>query len=167
MERSLRALEALVDGAGAIARWCCLALVLLVAGNVALRYVAGIGHPAIDELEWHLVSPIALLGMAYALRRDAHVRVDVFYERFPGRLQAAVNLLTAVLTLLFGGYLAWLGLQYAGVSYSRGEGSPDGGLPMRYVLKAFIPLGFALLSLQALAILLRDLRRLLGRPGAP
>ena len=56
-------IERLVEGFGGLARLCVLALVLLVATDVILRYLFSIGPVALQELEWHLISPIALLGL--------------------------------------------------------------------------------------------------------
>lgn len=166
MKASIRAVESLVELMGGAARWCVLLLVLMVATNVILRYLFSIGPVALQEMEWHLVSPIALLGMAYAMKHRADVRIDFLYERFSVRKQAAVDLLASLLTVAVGGFIAWISLDYVGQSYRYEEGSPDpGGLPMRYVLKSFIPLGFALLFLQGLADCLRALLTL--RTGEP
>lgn len=151
-------IEWLVEQLGGLARLCVLALVLLVATNVLLRYLFSIGPVALQELEWHLISPIALLGLAYAMKHRADVRVDFLYDRFSIKGRAAIDLLSALLTLTIGAIITWLSLPYVMQSYQLMEGSPDpGGLPLRYLLKTFIPLGFALLVLQGMADTLRAL----------
>lgn len=160
-DRALRAIGQVLAGAGWLAKASAFALVLLVTANVFARYFFSAGTVGLQELEWHLVSPIALLGMSYALHQGEHVRVDVFYERMGPRLQAGVDVVTAALTVAVAGYLAWLAVPYVAASYQMGQGSPDpGGLPHRFLLKAFIPLGFGLLALQGLAALLLALERL-------
>lgn len=155
-----KGLGRVVEAFGWVAQGCSLVLVLLVAGNVLVRYFLSEGMVALQELEWHLVSPIALFGMSYALRHDAHVRVDVFFEHYPPRLQAAVDLLSSLLLLAVALYLAWVSVPWVMQSYGLGEGSPDpGGLSHRWLLKAIIPLGFVVLAIQAAASALETLSR--------
>ena len=120
------------------------------------RYVFNTGSVAFQELEWHLVSPIALLGMSYALHKGDHVRVDFVYNMMGPRQRLAVDLVTAILIAGFAVAVVILALPWVHDSYSLNEGSPDpGGIPYRWVLKAFIPLGFSLLVLQSVAESLR------------
>ena len=158
-------LEGIIERLGVIARYSLLALVLLVASNVLLRYFFSISPVPLQEFEWHLISPIALLGISYALKHRADVRVDVFYDRFSLKGRALVDLIGALMTIAIGAAIAWLGLSYTEQSWQLMEGSPDpGGLPYRYLLKAFIPLGFAALALQGVADCLRALLVLSGKP---
>ena len=111
-----------------------------------------------QELEWHLMSPIALIGMSYAMRHNDHVRVDIFYDRLSARGQALVELASALAALIVSVVIILLSFNFVYQAYSIGEGSPDpGGLPHRFLLRSFIPLGFALLALQAMAQILRTL----------
>ncbi|MBK1667730.1 hypothetical protein CKO28_06740 [Rhodovibrio sodomensis] len=162
--RTARGLGRAIDRIGQVTAWLMLALVLLVAGNVLGRYLLGFSSVAAQELEWHLLVPIALLGLAYGIRRGGHVRVDVFYEHFGTRLQAAVDLLTALLTLLFALVAIQLSIPYVEQAYWIGEGSPDpGGLPHRFIIKGCLPIGFLLLALQGLQMALESALRLAGR----
>jgi TRAP-type mannitol/chloroaromatic compound transport system permease small subunit len=152
MERLAERIDRLVDHVGRIASWTSLVLVVLMAGNVLLRYLFRTGSVWAGELEWHLMSPIVLIGMSYALLHDGHLRVDVAYVHFPPRLQRAVDLVAALLGIAFAAIVVWLSWKYVLQSWSIDEGSPDpGGLPARWALKAFIPAGFALLLLYAVA----------------
>ncbi|MEI2417757.1 TRAP transporter small permease subunit [Orrella sp. JC864] len=154
--RLVAGIESLIEACGLLARLCVLAMVLLVAANVWLRYFLGISPVALQELEWHLISPIALLGMAYTLKHRADVRVDFLYAGMQPRSRALVDLASALLTLAIAALIAYLSWSYVLQSHRMGEGSPDpGGLPHRFLLKAFLPLGFALLALQGLADTLR------------
>lgn len=163
MKIAIDCIEWLVEQIGGLARLVVLALVLLVATDVILRYLFSIGPVALQELEWHLISPIALLGLSYTMKHRADVRVDFLYERFGWRLRTCIDLLGALLTLAVAGIIAWLAIPYVQQSFMLNEGSPDpGGLSMRYLLKAFIPLGFGLLALQGLAETLRSLLILCG-----
>lgn len=158
------ALESLVDRIGQGTAWLCLFMVLLVAFNVILRYAFRMGPVALQELEWHLMSPIALIGMSYALRHGDHVRVDILYDRFGRRLRTWIDLSSAIVTIIIAIIIFKLSLGFVYQAYAIGEGSPDpGGLPYRFLLRAFIPLGFALLAVQASAQAIRNGLALAGR----
>ena len=130
-----------------------------------MRYFFSIGAVWLQELQWHLISPIALFGMSYLLFMGEQVRVDVFYERFPVALQRVIEVIGGLLLLAMGLYIAWLTLPWVEQSYLRNEASPNpGGLPLRWVLKALIPFGFLLLAMQGLAHALRQRRQLLPPP---
>lgn len=145
-------LETFIDRFGRWTSWSALVLVVLVATNVILRYLFRIGPVSLQELEWHLISPVALIGMSYAMRHGEHVRVDIFYEKFSKTVQQWIDLFAAVVTVIVSIIIIKLSLGLVGQAYASLEGSPDpGGLPYRFVLKSFIPFGFFLLSLQALA----------------
>jgi TRAP-type mannitol/chloroaromatic compound transport system permease small subunit len=152
LDRAVVALEAVVEVCGRLAAWVCVALVLVVAGNVFARHFFSTGTIWLQELEWHLISPIALLGMAYALKHGDQVRVDVFFDRMPRLGQRVVEVITGVLTLAFALIMLQLSLPFVMQAWATGEGSPNpGGIPFRFVLKGFIPLGFALLAIQGFA----------------
>lgn len=157
-------LEAVIDWAGRGTAWICLVLVALVAFNVILRYVFRLGPVALQELEWHLMSPIALIGMSYALRHGDHVRVDILYDRFGKTLREWIDLAAAIVTVVIAIVIFKLSLGFVHQAYVIGEGSPDpGGLPHRFLLRAFIPLGFALLAVQAVAQAIRHGLYISGR----
>jgi len=141
-----------INAIGRAAAWLTLAIVVLMAINVLLRYAFSIGSVWAQELEWHLLAPLVLVGMTYALNQGEHVRVDVFYARYSPRGRAVVDLLTAVLAVIFCALVIRYSLPYVQQSMSIGEISSDpGGLTHRWVLKALIPLGFVLFAVQAAA----------------
>lgn len=159
-----RIFEAIVEWAGRVMMLLVFAIVLLVSTNVVLRYFFAIGPVSLQELEWHLMVPVALIGCAYTLRHHGHVRVDIFYDGFSGRTRAVVNLFSAVGLFVTSVLVVWLSLKFVYQAYAIGEGSPDpGGLPYRFIIKAMIPLGFGLLALQAVAHIILYSKRALGR----
>ena len=159
-----RACEAVVDSCGLVSSWCSLAIVLVMAFNVLLRYAFSTGSVAMQEVEWHLMAPIALLGMSYAILKDGHVRVDVVYARMSSRYQQTINALSHLLVLIFAAIMVLLSIPYVEQSFQIGEVSPDpGGLTHRYLLKSMIPLGFILLGIQAAGAALRAILELSGR----
>jgi TRAP-type mannitol/chloroaromatic compound transport system permease small subunit len=164
--RAERAIDALTGVIGRAASWLVLAMVLIGAFNAVARYLGrylGI-HLSSNtwlELQWYLFSLVFLLGGAYVLREDRHVRVDVLYSRVSGRVQRIINIAgTIVLLVPFSTFVLWVSWPIVRSSWRVRELSPDpGGLP-RYPLKAMILVCFALLLLQAAAILIREVRRL-------
>jgi TRAP-type mannitol/chloroaromatic compound transport system permease small subunit len=145
-------IDTIVDVTGRITAWSTFTLVVVMAANVLLRYLFATGSVWSQELEWHLMVPICLFGMSYALRHGEHVRVDVLYGGFTERAKHAVNLVAAVAAILISIAIIYLSWFYVGQSWAIGEESANpGGIPYRYVLKALIPIGFALFALQSLA----------------
>ena len=107
------------------------------------------------------MAPIALFGAAYALRHGEHVRVDVLYAGFSARNKALVDILAGTAGIIISLLVIQLSLKYVGQSFAQDEGSANpGGIPARYLLKAFIPAGFTLLLLQFIAETLRSIARL-------
>ena len=145
--------------------WLVLALVLLVGYDVMMRYFFLSGSIAIQELEWHLFSLIFLLGAAYTLKHDDHVRLDLVYRsRFMSDYRRAwVNLVCSLLFLVpFCVLIIESSWPFVSQAYRFAEGSPDpGGLPYRWLLKAAIPLGFFLLIIQGIGEALKNLSYIL------
>jgi TRAP-type mannitol/chloroaromatic compound transport system permease small subunit len=151
-------LDVFIDRIGRVTGWCSLAIVLVMAFNVLLRYFFRTGSVAMQELEWHLMAPICMLGLSYAILKDGHVQVDILYGRFPKRLQQIIQLVSMLLVVLVAGLLLKLCIPYVLQSYNIGEQSPDpGGLTHRWILKSILPIGFALLLIQSIAAMLRAL----------
>jgi TRAP-type mannitol/chloroaromatic compound transport system permease small subunit len=151
------AIDRLNEAIGRAVAWLTTALVLLVCIDVFFRYLLDRTANWVMELEWHLFSMIFLLGAAYTLKHDRHVRVDLFYERFSKRDQALVNLVGSLLFLLpWSVLLCWVSAGYAWEAFQSGEASPNpGGLALFWPIKAMIPLGLFLLFLQGIAQLIR------------
>jgi TRAP-type mannitol/chloroaromatic compound transport system permease small subunit len=161
--------DALSGWTGRLVGWLTTLLVAVVCFDVATRYLLDFTFVAVQELQWHLFATIFLIGAAYTLRDDRHVRVDVLYANFSPRGRAWVDLLGTVLLLAPFCFIAiQLGWYYTEFSFAAGEGSPQpGGLPARYLLKLMIPVGLTLLLLQGIANALRSLFFLLGRETHP
>ncbi|HET7730040.1 MAG TPA: TRAP transporter small permease subunit [Usitatibacter sp.] len=152
-------IERFVDLVGRATSWLALVIVVLMATNVILRYLFSYGSVWAQELEWHLLAPLILFAIAYAFLKGEHVRVDVAYAHFSPRGKALVNIVSAVLCLAIALITIWFSIKYVEQSYAIGEQSADpGGLTHRWVLKALIPLGFALVALQSFAEIGKSLR---------
>ena len=149
-------IEGFIDRIGTLTAWIALVMIGLVATNVLLRYAFSFGSVWAQELEWHLLAALILLGMSHALQRGDNVRVDIFYARYSPRVKRVVDLVSALLLIALALVFIHLSLSYVEQSRSIMEGSPDpGGIPYRWAVKALIPLGYSLLVLQQLAHLVR------------
>ncbi len=138
------------------------ALVVLVVYDATMRYLFSEGSTALQELEWHFFDVVILLSIAYTLRNNAHVRVDIFYDKFSSKTKAIINIISFVFFVLPLSFLIiYIGVGFVELSYVQHEASSDpGGLKYRWIVKSLMPLAFVLLALQAFKELLNDVKRL-------
>ncbi len=160
--------ETVVTFLGKVAMVCVFGTIVTVTANVLVRYLFGIGTVWTQELEWHFLAVIATFGVAYTYQQGEHVRVDVIYKPAGPRTKAAIDLAAAIALIVIAILICNYTLPYIQQSWRSLEGSADpGGLPMRYLLKATIFVGFASLVLQAFAEIIRHLSTLItGKVGA-
>lgn len=164
-----RWIDTLNDWVGRMVAWITLGLVLVVFVDVVMRYLFRTSFVFVQELEWHLFAFIFLIGAGYTLLKDGHVRVDIIYQRLGHRGRAWVNLIGVLLFLLPGCYLIIAtSLKFVHNSFTILEGSPDpGGIPLRFIVKGAIPVGFALLMLQGISLGIHSLLQLMGIESEP
>jgi TRAP-type mannitol/chloroaromatic compound transport system permease small subunit len=164
MQNAVEAIEAFIDGVGKLTLWITLLMIGLVSTNVLLRYSMSVGSVWAQELEWHLLAALILLGICYALQRGENVRVDVFYAGYSARRKYIVDLVSLALLLAVSLLFIKISVPYVMQSYVIGEGSADpGGIAYRWVIKAFIPLGYVLVALQCAAAIARRVLQERGR----
>lgn len=170
--RFTRTVDGLNDRLGALLRWLALVMVLIGAFNALARHVTkftsfSLYSPALFELQWYLFSVIFLLGAAYGLRHDVHVRVDVAYARLSEKGRALIDVIGGLLFLLpFSALMLWVSYPAVRNSWVIREVSPDpAGLP-RYPIKALILVSFALLLIQGLAQIVRGVAIMRGKEWA-
>jgi len=127
-------------------------LVLLVVYDATARYLFSTGSIALQELEWHLFDAIILFGIAYTLRENAHVRVDIFYASYSEKNKALINIISSLFFILpFSILIIYIGIDFVHLSFIQNEASSNpGGLEYRYLVKALLPISFVFLTLQAL-----------------
>jgi TRAP-type mannitol/chloroaromatic compound transport system permease small subunit len=161
-----RGIDGLNSWIGKMVAWATGLVVLVVFTDVVMRYAFNTSFVFTQELEWHLFSFIFLMGAGYTLFKDGHVRVDIFYQRCSEKSRAWINLV-GVLFFLIPGCLMILAtsLKFVHNAFAVMEGSPDpGGIPFRWVLKAFIPAGFSLVLLQGFSMGLKSVATIIGHP---
>jgi TRAP-type mannitol/chloroaromatic compound transport system permease small subunit len=153
--------------------WIAGVLNLLMLVNVfydaIMRYFFKTGSIALQEMEWHLFALVFLLGIAYALKEDGHVRVDVLYDHFSPRWKATVNILGTLLLLLPLSVLIIEGsVWYVNEAFTSGEISGDpGGLTHRWLIKLAIPASFVFLIVSAVGFVLHNINIFMGIENIP
>ena len=155
---------------GQLVAWLCLVMVLLTAVVVILRYGFNLSVTVLQELVAWCHAMLFMLGAAWALQRDAHVRVDILYRRLSARGRQWVELFGNLFFLLpFCLLVGFSSLDYVAQSWTLREHSAEtDGLPALYLLKALIPLLAVTLLLQGTVQVWRGLAVLSGRlPAAP
>ena len=150
---------ALSEVTGRWVSWLTLAMTGLTVLVVILRYGFGYGSIVLQESIIYFHGMVFMLGAAYTLKHDGHVRVDIFYRNFNARKKAWVDLL-GTLFLLFPVclYITYASWHYVFESWILLEGSPDaGGLPLVFILKTLILLLVLGLMLQGFADIVRHI----------
>lgn len=165
MDIIIKKLDAFSGIVGTATSWLTTSLMLLICADVFIRYFLKASFVWMIELEVHMFSLIFLLGAAYTLREDAHVRVDLFYTNFSESRKALVNLAGIIVFLIPWCLIVMrTSMRYAQNSFKIRETSSDpGGLPALYIMKFMIVVAFFLLLVEALNLLLKCLLVLLGK----
>lgn len=154
-----RGFDKFADFIGTITAIAMVLMILNVFYDVVMRYFFRTGSIAMQEMEWHLFSVIILLGVAYTLKEDGHVRVDVLYDRFKPKKKAMINMIGSVIFILPIALLVGLSsIDNAYEAYVSMEQSGDpGGLTNRWIVKALIPLSFFLLIITSIGFFIKNL----------
>ncbi|HXF65676.1 MAG TPA: TRAP transporter small permease subunit [Burkholderiales bacterium] len=158
-----RWIDALNERVGRVALWLVLACVLVSAGNAVARYGFDFSSNALLEIQWYLYATVYLCAAGYALKHDAHVRIDLVSGRLTRRARAWIDVFGALFMLLPAcAIILWYGWDAFLESYRIGEMSGDaGGLP-RWPIKLVVPLAFLLLILQGVSETIKRLAFLRG-----
>lgn len=159
LQKTVVLIDLITDFIGKVISWLTLAMVIVMFSIVVLRYGFNVGWIAMQESVLYFHGFVFMLGAAYTLKADGHVRVDIFYHNFSEKKQAWVNLLGGIFLLfpvcLFIFFISW---EYVGNSWQIMEKSSEaGGLPFVYLSKSFILLMAFTLSAQGLAEIFRNI----------
>ena len=184
-----RALDRLLSNIGRFAAWLLLPMMIVIMVDVITRkfglltsakdffLASGMQGPhdivnkyftstKMQELEWHLHAALFLLCMGFGYVKNSHVRIEIVRETFDARTKSWMEVIGIVIFIIPYTYLLFrFGFNFAERSFHMNEVSAAlTGLSHRWIIKAFLPLGMALLFLGALAVLLRNLVFLFGTP---
>ena len=148
---------------GKICDWLVLLACVVSAANAMVRYAYDISSNSWLELQWYMFAVIVMLGASYTLKRNEHVRVDIWYMTLSERGQVWVDLIGTVLFLLPTCLvLCWLSWPFFMQSFNVWEHSSNAGGLIRWPIKFVIPLGFALIALQGISELIKRVGMLMG-----
>ena len=165
----------LIDGlnerVGRSLMWLVLFAVVISAVNAVVRKAFDMSSNAFLEIQWYLFAAVVMLGSAYTMLRQGHVKIDVIVGRFSKRTQLIVECVGIVFFLFPFVYkvnqLVWpLVIQ----ALHSGEMSQNAGGLIRWPVYALVPIGFILLGLQGLSELIKRIGFLQGiavDPTAP
>lgn len=167
METLLRVSNALDRGIvwiGRIVAWSSVALMFIIVFDVITRRYFNLGSTKLQEFEWHLHTLLFAFCLGYAYLKDAHVRIDLVYDRLGRRAQMWIELLGCLLFLIpYCLVVLYYGEDWWYRSFEINEASDSAtGLPYRWIIKATIPLGFILLLLATGVVAARKAIRLFG-----
>jgi TRAP-type mannitol/chloroaromatic compound transport system permease small subunit len=154
-----RRLDGAVMGIGKAVAWANGLLVVAIILNVVLRYVFDMGQVFIEELQWHLYGLAVMIGLSYSQVLDSPIRVDILHQRFSRRTKAKWEIFGILVFLLPWVVILFLqGIDFWSESWRVNEHSDSPlGLPFRWLIKAVIPISFALLGLATISRLISSL----------
>ena len=160
MKTSLRIIGKIIDILG---NFCSLLMVLMILNvfyDVIMRYFFNDVSIGMQELEWHLFAAMFMFGIAYTLKEDGHVRVDIFYDAMSKRKQAFINIFgSIVFALPITVLICYYSIGYTMDAYTMGEGSGDpGGLPHRWIVRSVIPISSSFLILSIVYVVLSQIQ---------
>lgn len=159
MSKLVTFIEVLTRFFARIAGVLVITLSLLILYQAINRYLFNDSSVLIQELQWHIFDIIFLLGLSYTLQTDKHVRVDIFYASYSQKTKAIINIISQFFLILpFVIIILYTSQTLVEMSYLQGEISSDPeGLTHRYLIKAMILVGFALLGLQSIAEIYKNI----------
>lgn len=159
LQRLQSGLSSVNEVVGRAISWVTLCMVVVTFLVVVLRYAFNLGWIAMQESVTYMHALVFLLGAAYTLKHDGHVRVDIFYRRLGQRGQAWVDLLGALLLLWpVCIYISWVSWDYIASSWEVREASGEaGGLPGVFLLKTTILVMTTLVAIQGTVQVLRSI----------
>jgi TRAP-type mannitol/chloroaromatic compound transport system permease small subunit len=153
---------------GKLTMWLVLAAVLISAGNAAMRKAFNIGSNAFLEIQWYIFAAVFMLGVGYVMLKNAHVRIDFISARLSKRTNAWIDAIGIVIfTIPLSIIMIDLGWPLFARAWTSGEVSHNAGGLIRWPVLLLVPLGFAVLLLQAVSELIKRIAFLKGVIAEP
>jgi TRAP-type mannitol/chloroaromatic compound transport system permease small subunit len=158
-----RAIDAATERVGRIVYWLILVVVLISAANATVRKAFNYSSNSFLEIQWYLFSVIFLFGAGYTLLRNDHVRIDIIAGRLSPRAQNRIDVIGIVLFLMpMSLIIMWLSWPLFLDSLARHEVSTNAGGLIIWPARLMVPVGFALLLVQAISELINRIAYLRG-----
>lgn len=163
-----RFIDAISIGLGKFVMWLILAATAISAGNAVLRKTFNIGSNAYLEIQWYLFAAVFMLGVGYVMLKNAHVRIDFVATHLSKRANATIDAIGIVMfTIPLAIIMVNLGWPIFARAFMSGEMSQNSGGLIRWPVVMLVPLGFALLIMQAISELIKRLAFLTGDLAEP
>lgn len=148
----------LSDLSGRLVSWLTVAMILITITLVGAHYFFNANSRIAQDAVLYMFGILFMVGVAYTLRHDNHVRVDIFYSKMSAHKRAWVDFLGTIIFLIpFCLVVFWLSLPLVLKSWAIAEGSKDAGIPALFILKSFVLVMPVLLVLQGIANALQAL----------
>ena len=137
-------------------------MVIFTCGVVSARYIFNIGSIGMQELVMYLHGCVFMIGIAFTLKEEGHVRVDVLHEKLSEKNKAIIDIIGTLFFLMpFCFFIFFISLEYVRFAWTVQESSPDpGGLPGVFLLKTLIPIMAILVGFQGVSETLKSFSRL-------
>jgi TRAP-type mannitol/chloroaromatic compound transport system permease small subunit len=166
--RLSRLIDWINERVGRVVMWLVLFAVLISAGNAIVRKVFNTSSNAMLEIQWYLFAALFMLAAGYTFLRNEHVRIDLVNARLSPRAQNVVDVFGILFFLLpMACLILWLSWPIVMLSLSSGEMSQNAGGLIRWPVKMTLPVGLALLVLQAVSELIKRIAFLTGHGPNP
>jgi TRAP-type mannitol/chloroaromatic compound transport system permease small subunit len=158
-----RLIDRMTERIGHAGYWLVLAAVLISAANAAVRKAFNYSSNAYLEIQWYLFSLMFLFLAGYTLLNNEHVRIDIVTGRMPARVRAWIDVFGTLFFLLpMASIIMWLSWPVFVDAYERHEVSTNAGGLIIWPARLMVPVGFALLIVQALSELIKRIAFLRG-----
>jgi TRAP-type mannitol/chloroaromatic compound transport system permease small subunit len=163
-----RFIDAISIGLGKFVMWLILAATAISAGNAVMRKAFNVGSNAYLEIQWYLFAAVFMLGVGYVMLKNAHVRIDFVATHLSKRANATIDAIgIVVFTIPLAIIMVNLGWPIFARAFMSGEMSQNSGGLIRWPVVMLVPLGFALLIMQAISELIKRLAFLTGDLAEP
>jgi TRAP-type mannitol/chloroaromatic compound transport system permease small subunit len=151
-----RAIDAVNEKIGKWCAWLVLAAVVVSAGNATIRKVFNNSSNAWLELQWYLFGVVFMLGAAWTMKANEHVRVDVVSSRLSKFARDRIEIFGLIVFffpfVLLHLYYSW---PFFMVSWNSQEVSTNAGGLIVWPAKFMVLLGFVLLTAQGVSELIK------------
>ena len=139
-----------------------LTMIMMIFISVICRFFFNINFVALQELIMYFHATIFMFGISYALKKDAHVKIDIIYNILPKKIKTYISIASILLFISpMAIFLIYISIDMTIQSWSIFEGSSEaGGLDLVFILKTIIPLTGILILLQSISQLLKILKRI-------
>lgn len=158
-----RGIDWINETVGKAMTWLVLAAVLVSAGNALQRYLFNRSSNAWLEAQWYLFGAVVLLGAAYTLKQNEHIRIDIVTAGLSQNARNWIDVIGHTLFLIpLCLLMLWLGIPFFLRSFASGEISSSAGGLIVWPAKLLVPLGFAMLLAQGVSELIKRIAIMRG-----